>query len=151
MAVASATLMAGGDLASYVQVEPAKTGFYVGANYAGSTTNCAATDGKADGAGVLVGYDFGKVAFVDVAGELRGSRIAGETVVSTFVKPGYDFGIAKVYGLAGYEKVTTYASDFDFAYGAGVSKEVLKDVEVFADVVDGQTVNTLTAGVNYKF
>ncbi len=177
LALTSAFAFGGGNIAPVevtTEVAEVNKDFYVGI----STTigDSIAQDGfetfSSTGYGVQAGYTFYRNDAFDVAVEARYMAIVrGSTddfgdyqTYGAFIKPGYDFGGVKAYGLLGYSAVDRPVADVDgFAYGAGLSAEVY-GYEVFVDYVtnDGDhdlfstygedfTNEVVTIGMNYRF
>lgn len=183
--------LAGGDFVTPVEpvieipVEETKTltGLYGGLAYSciQITTNGPAMEIMGSGLSALVGYNFHK----NFAVEGRYTTTLGDVSVESknidedkswdmsniaiYLKPQYKVGMVNIYGLVGYGQTTldtsrTYSVD-SLQYGAGLSADVSKNVEVFVDYrrlyddtdFDGFAVgqdvaaNSWSLGANYKF
>ncbi len=168
---------AGGDIAPVetTSVAPVTKDFYVGISttLGESITFEDFESFSSTGYGVQAGYVFYRDGNFDTAVEARYTTILRGDLefndvanYGAFVKPGYNFGSVKAYGLVGYTAIDTPIGDTDgFAYGLGASTEVY-GYELFIDYVinddsefsilgdfDTDSLNNevLTVGINYKF
>ncbi len=186
LAVALATLTfgyAGGDITPIetpvvVEQTPVTKDFYVGINgnaVLGDRLNTLGfsvlEDDEAYGIGAQVGYTFYRSGDFETSVEGRytyswGSDNLGDTDIwSAFIKPSYDLDYVKAYALLGYSQVNvdSLGNDDGFTWGLGLSKEVVKNFEVFVDytntpefgagkpICDKFDTEVVTLGVNYKF
>jgi len=117
------------------------------------------------GVGLQGGYVFFKKGNFSTAVEGRYSYtwnpVSDTEILSVFLKPAYStsFYNVTVYGLLGVSTVHNRAVkgwNNGFAYGLGIQKPVLKNVDIFLDYTinakqDGARPNALTLGFNYKF
>ncbi len=156
-ALIGTSAIAGGSVVETEVVEPALTGFYLGAGYAYTDTivddlfyRGDQVDGTNNGLALIAGYninDFvaveGRYTFIseDNFADNYGytEKVDGEAW-SIFVKPQYSVTPEfKVYGLLGYGGVELSDSwdatiDTDgFQYGLGGAYAVTRNVELFAD------------------
>lgn len=155
---------AGGDIAPAMEpivvVEPADKNAYVGIstivgvtdpdniNWFGYTT-----------LGVQAGYTVLRSGNWETAVEARYNTDTANFFdtynYGAYVKPGYNFGNAQVYGLVGYQDGHTNGfTDFEgeLGYGGGVLTTIY-DLEVFADYLYGDKTQSevVTVGLNYRF
>ncbi|MCB5278920.1 MAG: porin family protein [Candidatus Cloacimonetes bacterium] len=119
------------------------------------------------GAGVQLGYNAGNIGEMEVAAELRASKVYVDTfdgtkdmdTYSAFVKLGTDISGFTPYLLAGYTVIDSELDHItvrDFSWGLGISKAISDKVDIFVDytvlpkirVVNNEVV---TVGLNYKF
>jgi hypothetical protein len=159
-ALFATTLMAGGSTTL-----PTTTGWYGGVS--ASSNNFGYNADNTYGVGLQVGKDVCVAGPFTMSLEARANRtVENDNTVDTYLglmKPGVDFQIVKVYGLAGYG-VTDSANQSGFTdgfvYGGGVSKNLVGNVDVFADYVvnsdfqfcgNEYSYKTFNVGLNYNF
>ena len=170
--------LAGGDIVEVaeVRVAPAVKNFYVGGSAQAILANRVdylsfnVLDEAAYGVGIQAGYVFYRAGAFSTAVEARytyswDDKTLGDTgVLSGFIKPIYDFGSVKAYGLVGYSDVNVdiLGTSDGFAWGLGLATDINDDFEVFADYTvnpdfdAGYGINDfdneiVTIGLNYKF
>jgi hypothetical protein len=169
--------MAGGNLTpveevTTVEVQPALSGFYVGAGYSYLANDLDLygvnlSEGQNAGT-ILAGYNINEYVAVEGRYTFTASTDFADTVMvdgdtwGLFVKPQYNVSNdVKVYALLGYGDVKTVDDGEGFQYGLGGAFSVTRNVEVFGDWVRAYddditdfadaTVDQFTVGVNYKF
>lgn len=182
--IASIGLMAGGDIAQINTPDVVDTGVYIGGGIAfdefyGDGERNWFEDGKYNQENVGIQGNIGYIVFGEGAWDLAVEGRVGYVSLEdadymwygAYLKPEYDFGKVKLYGLLGYgtsdlstdfigstSTVSVNSSIDEFTYGAGVEYKYASNVGVFIDYNvlpefrnDDVNNDVITLGINYYF